>query len=111
MNDIELGVHAPSHASAASDEILTGGIPRNTNGHALSNTPVLADVLIFHVSLEAAVYLLGDLAKCEFAKSDEISAAKKVLERALHFFRAVNVAALHAVVQCFRSQVDHDGFR
>src|SRR5579859_5779057 len=106
MNDIELGIHAPSHASAASDEILTGGIPGNANGHAFADTPVFADVLIFHVSLEAAVDLLGDLAESEFAKSDKISAAKKVLERAFHFFGAVNVAALHAVVQCFRSQVD-----
>src|SRR5580765_1834087 len=103
MNDVELRVHAPSHASAASDQILTGGIPRDTNGHALSNAPVLADVFIFHVGLKAAVDLFGDLAKREFAEGNQIAAAKKILEGAFHLFRAVNVAAFHAVMQGFRS--------
>ena len=89
---------------------MAGRISGNADGHAFADSPIFADVLVFHVGFEAAVHLLGDLAKGEFAKSDQISAAKKILEGAFDFFRAVNVAALHAVVKRFGSQVDHDGF-
>src|SRR5580692_3194055 len=63
VDDIELGIHAPRHAGATRDQILPRGIRRNANGHALADTPVLADVLILHVGFEAAIDLLGNLAQ------------------------------------------------
>src|SRR5580658_6470169 len=111
MNDVKLGIHAAGHARAAGDKILAGGISGNTNGHALADTPIFPDVLVFHVGFEAAVDLFGDLAQGEFAESDEVAAAEEIFEGAFDFFGAVDVAALHAVVEGFGSEVDHDGFR
>src|SRR6267143_1142971 len=86
-------------------------IRRDTNGDALPHRPVFPDVLRFHVRFEAAVDLFGDLTQSELAEGNEIAAAEEIFERAFHFFRAVDVAPLHAVLQSFRSEVHHDGLR
>src|SRR5690242_6650266 len=110
MKDVELRVHAPSHSGGARDEILPGRIRGNANGQALAHTPVLANVLRLHVGLEAAIDLFGHLAQGQLAKRDQIAAAEEIVQGAFDFIRAVNVAALHAVLKSLRSQIDHNGF-
>ena len=36
--------------------------------------------------------------------------AKEILQRTFNLFAAVHVTALHAVLQRFGSEIDHDGF-
>ena len=110
VDDVEFGVHAARHAGATRDQILAGGICGNADGHAFADAPVLADVLGLHVGFEAAIDLLGDLAEGEFAECDQVAAAEEILQRALDFFGGVDIAALHAVLQGFGSEVDHHGF-
>jgi len=78
-----------------------------THGVAVLSMPALGPVSVRKRTAETIVrlvgHMLGDLAQGKFAKSDQIAAAEKILERAFHFFGAVNVAALHAVVEGFRS--------
>ena len=109
VNHIQFGVHTAGHAGAAGDQVLASGIRGNADGHAFADTPVFADVLGFHVSFEAAIDLLGDLAEGEFAERDEIAAAEEIVERALDFFGGIDVAALHAILQGFGSEIDHHG--
>src|SRR5690242_2338358 len=103
MNDVKFRVHAPSHSGGPRDEILPGRIRGNTNGQPLADAPVLADVLRLHVGLEAAIDLFGHLTQGQFAKSDQIAAAEKIVQGTLDLVRAVNVAALHAVLKSFGS--------
>src|ERR1700686_768507 len=110
VNHVKFGIHPARHAGSSSDQVLSGRIRRDTHGNALPHRPVFPDVLRFHVGFEAAVNLFSDLAQSELAEGNEIAAAEEILERAFHFFGTINVAALHAVLQGFRSEVYHYGF-
>lgn len=110
MKHVQLGIHAASHACGAGDEILCAGIGGDANCEAFAHSPIFAYILRFHVGLETAVDLFGDLAKRKFAQSDEIAAPKEILERALDFFVSVDVATLHAVLEGFGGEVHHDCF-
>src|ERR1700687_3760775 len=110
VNHVKFGIHPARHAGSSSDQVLSRRVRRDTHGNALAHRPVFPDVLRFHVGFEAAVNLFGDLAQSELAEGNEIAAAEEILKRAFHLFGAINVAALHAVLQGFRSEVHHYGF-
>src|ERR1700682_5515442 len=110
VNHVKFGIHPARHAGSSSDQVLSRRVRRDTHGNALAHRPVFPDVLRFHVGFEAAVNLFGDLAQSELAEGNEIAAAEEILERAFHLFGTINVAALHAVLQGFRSEVHHYGF-
>src|SRR5260370_1542203 len=108
VNHVQFRVHAPCHSCPASDEVLAGGIRRNAHCHALTYTPVFADLLRFHVRFEAAIDLLRHLAQGQFAKGNQVPTPKEILKRALDLIGAVHVSSLHAVLQGFGCQVNHD---
>jgi hypothetical protein len=110
VDDVKFGIEAPRHTRGTRDEVLTGNAAGNTDGNALADTPVFANLLRVHVGFEAAVHLLGDLAQGKFAEGNEIAAAKEILERLLDFLLAVDVAAAHAVGERLGSQVHHHRF-
>ncbi len=54
--------------------------------------------------------MLGHLAQGQFAQSDQIAAAKEILQRLADFVGGVNVAALHALLKRLGREIHHDGF-
>ncbi len=63
MHHIQLRVHPPRQLQAllCAIKYLSCRIRRNAHRHPLPYAPILADVLIFHVRLEAAIHLLCNL--------------------------------------------------
>src|SRR5258705_9309580 len=110
MKYVYLRIHAPRHSCTAGYEILSRWICRNADGQALSHPPILPYILRLHIGFEAAIHLLGDLAEGQLAQSNQIPTTKEVLERTLDFFGAVHIAALHAILQGFGSEIDHHCF-
>ncbi len=86
------------------------GIGAETYGDTFAYRPGILNIFLLHVGFQAAIHLFGDLTKGKFAKGNQISPAEKILERLVYFLRVVNLAALHAVLQRFGSQVDHHDF-
>ena len=110
VHDVEFGVEAAGHAGGAGDEVLRGGIGADADGQAFADGPIFLDILGGHVGVEAAVDVFGDLAEGEFAQSDQIAAAEKIVEGLMDFVLRVDVAALHAALEGLGSEIDHDGF-
>ncbi len=71
---------------------------------------VVLNILFLHVGFQAAVHLFGHLAQRQLAQRDQVAAAEEIPQRLLDLLSCVDVAALHAVLQRFRRQVDHHGF-
>src|SRR5258705_332479 len=111
MKYVYLRIHAARHSCAAGYEIWPRWIRRNTDGQALSHSPILPYILRLHIGFEAAIHLLGDLAEGQLAQSNQIPTTKEILERTLDFFGTIHIAALHAVLQGLWSEIDHHGFR
>src|SRR3981189_646090 len=98
MDDVELGIQAPSHAGAASDQVLAGRIRTDANGQSFAYRPVFFDVLGSHVRFQAAIDVFSDLAQGKFAQSDQIAAPKKIVPRRIAFVFGINTPAFNALL-------------
>src|SRR5580765_5039531 len=66
--------------------------------------------VFFEEGIKAAINNSRYLTKSQFAKCDQIAGAKKVRQRALGAIHRVNVAALHALLQCLRREIRKNNF-
>src|ERR1700732_584259 len=110
MHRVKLRIHPARHSRRASDKILRLGARADAHRDALPHLPALLNILLYHVGFESAVHLLRYLAQREFTQRDQVSAAKEILQRLIHFLFAVHITALHAVLERLGREVHHHGF-
>src|SRR5579875_122313 len=79
----------------------------DADSDTIANRPVFVNLLGAHVTFQAAVHLLGDLAQRQFTQGNQVTATKKVSERLLDLLRYIHIPASHAVLQCLWRKVDH----
>ena len=106
----ELRTQALRHASSAGNKILRGGIGTDADGDTLAHGNAAFFALLVAEGLEIVVDGLGDMAECKLAQSDEVAFAEEILQSALGAVGGVDVAAAHAALQSFRSEVGHHDF-
>src|SRR4029077_14595027 len=110
MHRVKLRIRPARHSRRASDKILRLGARADAHRDALPHLPALLNLLLYHVGFESAVHLLRYLAQREFTQRDQVSAAKEILQRLIHFLFAVHITALHAVLERLGREVHHHGF-
>src|SRR6185312_7168556 len=76
----------------------------------LAYPPVLVDVLLLQIFIEAAINRMSHLPESQFTQSNEIPTAKEVLERLFRSIERINIAALHPRLQRFRREIGHYDF-
>ena len=106
-----IGIHGLGHARPARDQILRRRVRTDAYRDAFADGNRRSIVRLLSAMLfQAQIDLLGHLAQCQLAQSDQVGLAEKIFQRPPHAFLRINVATPHPVLQRLRSQVDHHDF-
>jgi len=110
VDNKKFGINRVRKPGASGNELLGRRMGADTDGDAFTHAPILINILVFEISIQAAVDYLGHLPQGQLAQRQEISPAKEISQRLFHPLLRIDIAAAHSGLERFRCQVRHHDF-
>lgn len=104
----QLGIDSRRHAAGPRHQVLRRRIRTDAHAKLLRQRCALLEVFLLEIRFQAPVDDVADLLQSDLTQRNQISGTKEVRQCALRAFDGINIAAFHAVLQRFGSQVGED---
>src|ERR1700761_5390054 len=108
MKYIKISADPFRHASSACDKLLRRRVGADTHNDPLMHRPAWAETFSFDIVVKGAVDRAGNILQRHLAKRYEIAAAEEICQGGIDAVRRIDIASLHARLECLWSDVDHN---